>query len=147
MDMTVDEITKSATSFIAEYSVDVSNDLTEEVLFLKNIHIANFGNATLRPIKLLNKIYELKLSSMFPNCCIALRLFCTLPVTVAEGERSFSTLDRVKNCKRSTMKQDRLSALSILSIESELTRKLDYNDMIERFAQKSKKSYDILRYF
>ena len=136
IDMSVDEIKKSAASFIAEYSVDVSNDLTEEVLFLKNIHVANFGNEKLRPIKLLNRLYESKLSSMFPNCCIALRLFCTLPVTVAEGERSFSTLDRVKNCKRSTMKQDRLSALSILSIESELARKLDYNDMIESFAQK-----------
>ena len=88
MDMSEDEITKSATSFIAEYSVDVSNDLTEEVLFLKNIHIANFGNATLRAIKLLSKIYELKLSSMFPNCCIALHLFCTLPVTWSIFDRS-----------------------------------------------------------
>ena len=80
-------------------------------------------------------MYELKLSSMFTNCCIALRIFCTLPVTVAEGERSFSTLDRVKSCKWSTMTQERLSALSVLSIESELARKLDSNAVIESFAR------------
>ena len=101
--MSEDDIKKSASSFITEYSVDVSEELIEEVLFLKDIHVANFGDKKLRPIKLLNKIYELKLSNMFPNSCIALRLFCTLPVTVAEGERSFSTLDSVKNYKRSTM--------------------------------------------
>ena len=134
------EIKKSATSFIDEYSVAVSEELIEEVLFLKGIHVANFGDKKLRPIKLLNKMYELKLSSMFPNCCIALPIFCTLPVTVAEGERSFSTLDRVKSCKRSTMTQERLSALSVMSIESELARKLDFDELIEIFArQKARK--------
>ena len=136
--MSEDDIKKSASSFITEYSVDVSEELIEEVLFLKDIHVANFGDKKLRPIKLLNKIYELKLSNMFPNSCIALRLFCTLPVTVAEGERSFSTLDRVKNCKRSRMTQECLSALSILSIESELARKPDFNVDIGFFVQKKK---------
>ena len=136
--MSEDDIKKSASSFITEYSVDVSEELIEEVLFHKDIHVANFGDKKLRPIKLLNKIYELKLSNMFPNSCIALCLFCTLPVTVAEGERSLSTLDRVKNCKRSTMTQERLSALSILSIESELARKLDFNVVIETFEERSR---------
>ena len=97
--MSEDDIKKSASSFITEYSVDVSEELIEEVLFLKDIHVANFGDKKLRPIKLLNKIYELKLSNMFPNCCLSLCLFCSLTVTVAEGECSFSTPDRVKNCK------------------------------------------------
>ena len=134
--MSENDIKTSASSFITEYSIDVSDELLEEVLFLKDIHVSNFGDKQLRPIKLLNKIYELKLSKLFPNCCVALRLFCTLPVTVAEGERSFSTLDRVKNCKRSTMTQERLSALSILSIESELAGKLDLDAVIETFAHK-----------
>ena len=132
--MDEDDIRKSASSLFAEYKGDISEKLVEEVLFLKKIHAANFGNIKPKPLIILNKIFEVKLSCMCPNCCIVLRLFCTLPVTVAEGERSFSTLARVKNCKRSTMNQDRLSSLSLLSIECQLARTLDYSDIIESFA-------------
>lgn len=38
-----------------------------------------------------------------PNVSIALRHLLTLPVTVASGERSFSTLERLKTYMRSTM--------------------------------------------
>jgi len=34
------------------------------------------------------------------------------------------------------MSQDRLSALSVLAIETELVQQLDFNDIIETFAQK-----------
>ena len=38
------------------------------------------------------------------------------------------------------MTQERLSALSVLSIESELARKLDFDELIENFArQKARK--------
>ena len=43
---------------------------------------------TLKPIDLLNKLCELNLSNLFPNCCVALRMFRILLVTMAEGERS-----------------------------------------------------------
>jgi hypothetical protein len=45
------------------------------------------------------------------------------PVTNCEGERSFSTLSRVKNHLMSTMGQTRLSSLSLLCIESGLIAK------------------------
>ena len=62
----------------------------------------------------------MKLDSIFPNVCIALRIFITLPVTVASAERSFSKMKLVKHLLRNGMTQDRLSALAILSIESGL---------------------------
>ena len=56
-------------------------------------------------------------------------------------ERSFSKLSLVKSCIRSTMLQERLSALVMLSAERELAKTLDYNDIINSFAvQKSRKA-------
>jgi hypothetical protein len=45
------------------------------------------------------------LQATFPNVGIALRIYLTIPVTNCEGERSFSTLSRVKNHLRTTMTQ------------------------------------------
>ena len=73
---------------------------------------------------------------IFPNCCVALRIHCTLPVTVAEAERSFSVLKRIKNYLRSTMCQMRLTSLGTLAVESELAKQLDFNEIIETFANK-----------
>ena len=61
----------------------------------------------------------------------------TLPVTVASAERSFSKLNIIKtDFMRSTMTQDRLNDLAVLSIESEVTRKIDFTDIIDMFAMK-----------
>ena len=48
--------------------------------------------------------------------CVFVYIFCNIgiPVTNCEGERSFSTLSRVKNHLRSTMGQTRLSSLSTI---------------------------------
>jgi len=73
--------------------------------------------------------------STFPIVGIVLKLYFTLPVSNCEGERSFSTLSRIKNHLRSSICQNRLSALSMLSIESELmTSLIHYNDIIDDFA-------------
>lgn len=67
---------------------------------------------------------------------VALRLFLTLPVTNCEGERSFSQLKRVKNELRTTMGQKRLSALSLMAIESELVKQMDFEDLLNDFASR-----------
>ena len=72
--------------------------------------------------------------STFFSVGIVLKLYLSLPVTNCEGKRSFSTLSRIKNHLRSSICQNRLSALSLLSIESELMASLDYNDIIDDFA-------------
>ena len=43
-------------------------------------------------------------------------------LTVAEAERSFSVLKRIKNYLRSTMCQMRLTSLETLAVESELAK-------------------------
>ncbi|KAL4580130.1 hypothetical protein LXL04_016311 [Taraxacum kok-saghyz] len=56
----------------------------------------------------------------FPNACIAYRILLTIPVTVAFVERSFSKLNFLKSYLLSTMTQERLSGLAMISIENEI---------------------------
>ena len=47
---------------------------------------------------------------------------------------SFSKLKIVKNYLRSTMTQERLSDLALLSIEHDICEKIDYAKVIDEFA-------------
>src|SRR5688572_1409415 len=69
------------------------------------------------------------LQATFPDVGIALRIYLTIPVTNCEGERSFATLSRVKNHLRTTMTQQRLQALSLMCIESEVLQSVDFDDI------------------
>ena len=136
-DMSEDEIVSKSTNFAQIYSTDVSEEkLSEEVLQLKSIHSSNFGHKTLDPFSLLNKLTSLNLKEIFINVCIALRIFCCLPATVASAERSFSKLSLIKNVHRSKMTQVRLNDLAFLSIENQLARQLDFSECIASFALK-----------
>ncbi|KAL4089763.1 hypothetical protein QTP88_024734 [Uroleucon formosanum] len=82
-------------------------------------------------------LYSVDLNGdVYPNLEVALRIFLTMPVTTATCERSFSKLKLIKNYLRSTMGQERLSNLAILSIEQEIASKIDYTSIIEEFASK-----------
>lgn len=65
---------------------------------------------------------------------VALRIAATLPVTVASAERSFSKLKHIKNYLRSTMSQDRLNGLALISINHEVSRGISYDETIDEFA-------------
>ena len=107
--------------FGKNYGDDISPvALEEEVLHLKTVYVANFGEKALDPHALLIQITKFQLEEIFYNVCTALRIFCTLPVTVASAERSFSKLKLINNFTRSPMTQERLSDLAVLSIESDL---------------------------
>lgn len=75
------------------------------------------------------------LQTIYPYVDIALRMFlCTL-ATNCSSERSFSTLRRLKTYLRSVMNNDRLNALAVLNIESELTSSINYDNIIKEFAE------------
>ena len=78
-------------------------------------------------------IYD-KLQCVFPNIEIALRIFLILMITNCSSERFFSHLKRIKNPQRTTMDQERLDALSLLYIENDILRKIDFKGIIENFA-------------
>ena len=55
-------------------------------------------------------------------------------MTVASAERSFSKLKIIKSYLRSSISQERLDGLALLSIESEEARKMDKEGIINDFA-------------
>ena len=72
----------------------------------------------------------------FPNAWNIYRVLLTIPVTVASAERNFSKLKLVKNYLRSTMSQERLNGLTMLSIEKEIIDKHEYENIINTYATK-----------
>jgi len=87
-----------------------------------------------KPVDILRHIVTSIGSAEFSNFYIALRTLLTIPVTGASGERSFSKLKLIKTYFRSSMGQERLNNLTILSIEHEVARDLNYTDVIDSFA-------------
>lgn len=130
-----EDLSASCRNLKSKYSKDLSEDFEKQMLHLKSIYSATFS-VSLTPIELLNRIYDMKLESIYGDICIALRIFCTLPVSVAGGERSFSKLKIIKNYMRSTMSQERLNNLAILSIECQLAQQIDFKDIIKDFASR-----------
>ena len=63
----------------------------------------------------------------------AYQIACTIPVTTAETERSFSCMKRIKTYLRSTMGDDRLGDLATLSINRERTAKIEMDEIVDIF--------------
>ena len=72
-------------------------------------------------------------------------LILTIPITTSSVERSFSALKRIKTYLRSSQKEQRLSNLSLISIEKTFlkqmmeNRELFYNSVIDKFCQKTRR--------
>lgn len=111
-----------------ENSYDINAlELSEELSVLSTIL-----DSHLSPQEVLKFITDLGFG---PNISIALRILLTLPVTVASGERSFSKLKIIKNYLRSTMTQNRLTGLAMISIEHEVCDSVNLKGVIKDFAE------------
>ncbi|KAE9533036.1 hypothetical protein AGLY_009464 [Aphis glycines] len=91
----------------------------------------------------LNEVLKFMISqdmvSSYPNLYTLYKIFYTLPVSSATAERSFSRLKLLKTYLRSTMTEDRLSNLAILSIESNIAQTINFNKVISTFASMKKR--------
>lgn len=111
---------------------DISGvDLANEI---KNLPVLPSANMT--AFELLSFLCEKNLEELYPNLWIALRIAVTLPVTVASAERSFSKLKMIKSYLRSSMSQERLSGLAIMSINHDVGKQISYDDIIDDFASR-----------
>ena len=116
------------------YDID-GLDLSSKLNILKEIlQIKDYTS-----IDILNYIKRL---DSFPNACIAYRILLTIHVTIASAKRSFSKLKLIKLYLRSTMSQERLSGLPIVSIENEMLEELEYKNLISQFASQKAKKID-----
>ena len=77
------------------------------------------------------------LLDMTPNYINALKTYIVLPCSTCEAERSFSTLRRLKSYLRSTITQQRLNDLAILTTHRDQTEALDLNEVVSEFVSRS----------
>ena len=96
-----------------------------------HVNLYRYQRATKSLGACLNRLHYSHLKALFPNLGV-----CTLPATVASVERSFNQLKRKKNYTLSTMTQGRLLGLSLLCIESDLARTVNYDSVISLFASR-----------
>lgn len=110
-----------------KYKADIDieyfrDEVTHFICYVKGENITNPAD--------MYKLIIGGLQSTFPNVETVLKIFQTIPISNASGERSFSVLKRVKNYLRNSLSQAHLTQLSILTIENELTGSLDYDNII-----------------
>jgi hypothetical protein len=73
---------------------------------------------------------------VFPNMHTTFKILLTASNSVASCERSFSKLKVIKTYLRSTMTQECLTNLALMSIEKETLNPFDLDEVIDQFAQK-----------
>ena len=74
---------------------------------------------------------------VFPNLHILFVILCTLPVTTATAERSFSGMRRLKTYLRSSMNQTRLTGLAHLNINRDFH--ITSKNVVDKFATRKRK--------
>ena len=62
-------------------------------------------------------------AEIYPNVYILLTILGSLPVPTATSERSFSTMRRLKTYLRSSIGNERMTGLALLSIQKDRQRK------------------------
>ena len=126
--------------WINDLALKYENDIDSPELFLEiekfkfqaSTLMGSFQSAT--QFDLLKFIHHYTLQDFYHNLDVALRIFLTIPVTTTTCERSFSKLKIIKNYLRSTMNQNCLTSMTILSIEKCLVDQLSFDDVIDDFA-------------
>uniref|UniRef100_A0A2N9GK21 TTF-type domain-containing protein n=1 Tax=Fagus sylvatica TaxID=28930 RepID=A0A2N9GK21_FAGSY len=117
-----------------------ADELFQELRYLKTL----LPKDVTKSIDILNTIKSYWEEGGFQTVWVTYRILLTIPVTVASAERSFSKLKLIKTYLRTTMSQERLSGLAMISIENEYLDKLNYDDLIEEFASKNARRSNFL---
>lgn len=139
LDLSESEVNLMITEVISTYEDDINCDITRDELLQFLSYAKEQGLQS--PTKMYEHLVR-GLKSTFPNVETLLRIYLTIPISNASGERSFSALKRIKTYLRNHVGQERLTNLAILHIESMETEKCDFNDIIDTFAKtKSRKKY------
>ena len=131
------ELKSLANKLVKKYPNDLEETLGNECIHLQcQLKDSLENTEDLRSAReIYNVLHSRNLRDVYPNVDIALRIFLSIPATNCSGERSFSTLKRVKSYLRASMGQDRLNALALLSIEAQLVQEIDYDDIVDAFAR------------
>lgn len=142
-ELSSDELKAAAEQLVRSYSDDLDITFIDELcqfVTFANIFTDEEPKDISTELFMYKLIMKKGVQDTFPNIEIALRIYLILMVTNCSGERSFSKLKLIENRLRTSMKQERLVNLVIMSIESDILRELDFSDIISDFAaRKSRK--------
>jgi len=124
---------KTAKTLVDSYPSDLDNSFVDELC-----HFATFADIFKddEPADISTELFLYKLvidkgmQDTFPNVAIALRMYLVLMVTNCSAERSFSKLKLIESRVRTSMTQERLVNLTIMSIESDILREIDFAAII-----------------
>lgn len=130
---------------IDAYPEDLNNNFSVELQQFHSyvrhkLSATQYSKSTFNHAELYKIIVEDNIECAFPNVDSAFRIFLTLMITNCSAERSFSKLKYIKNPMRASMCQGRLDALAVLSIEADLLRRINFDNLVKEFAiKKSRK--------
>ena len=114
--------------------IEASDEQRDEHLETKKNDIR--GSSFIGALHILcNEMYHLK--DAFPELCKVYAIISAIPISSCTAERSFSALKRVKTRLRSTMVQERLEGLLLLSVERKILLTLTKESVIDSFARSS----------
>ena len=133
-DITEDELLKRCMDLEKLLSCNELKDVSGTNLFEEMKYLRNHYKGNYSPRNILDFICSNNLNAALGNLFVSLRILLTLPVSVATAERSFSKMKLIKTYFRSTIAQDRMDGLAMLSIEQAIAKELDLEDMIKSFA-------------
>lgn len=128
----------------AKQLVTVYKDDLDELLCVEIVHFAEFMKlySKSKPTQMSNEhfmyqtLIEKDVQTAFPNVEVALRIYLVIMVTNCSGERSFSRLKIIQNRLRTSMHEERLNFLSIMSLENDVLDFLSFDEIIKDFAEK-----------
>ena len=133
------EIEDAAAKLVSTYSTDLDKTLGIELVQFSNF-LKLFTNEKKEDVSQEQFMYSLILEKgvqdTFPNVETMLRIFLVLMISNCSSERSFSKLKRIKNRLRTTMTQERLNHLTLMSSEHDILRQINFDELINDFASR-----------
>ena len=122
-------------------AIDSKTEIVQEFHSFKDMFkeiMSSKTNSSVEKLTINNVLKVMRandMCSIYPNLSTLYHIFLTLPISSAGAERSFSRLKLIKSYLRSTMTEERLSGLALLSIERQFATDLDYDKVMDYFAK------------
>ena len=137
-----EEMLAASKKLLQIYRNDLDDNLGNELIQFKHFSM-QFNEEYERKKETISRerwmyqlLFDYNLKNCFPNLEITLRMYLSLMITNSSAERSFSKLKLIKNRLRTSMTEDRLNFLSLLSIENDVLKQVKHEDIIKEFIEK-----------
>ena len=128
------ELTNCANLLHKKYKNDLLSSFSNECLHFKSYLLSKLKTEPMNILEMQKFIIENKVQEVFSYIEIATRMFLNIPASNCSAERSFSALKRIKNYLRSKLNEELLNDYTVLHIEAELVKTIEFDEVIDMFA-------------